>query len=289
MLCSRSVAPVSLLGCFLWVLPAFSFAPADDRGKPRPNGDAARQQTYLGVGVVAVDEQSAHELGWQGTGGLLIAVVQPDSPAEKAGLQPNDIVSRFNGEELRDPAQLGSMVAELPPGRKVHLEIFRNGKLSRVAATLAARQPRPGPEPLARFDLPTPETFFTDMPSPALRWRNAALGIEYEGVDSQLAEYFGVKQGVLIRSVIPGSTAQDAGLKAGDVVTKANGKTITNARDFALALQNREHPRKQEMAIDIVRQQKRREMKLKLPAADSRMAPWTTPNLMRNVTEPFSQ
>ena len=164
-----------------------------------------------------------------------------------------------------------------------------NGKVTRLSVTLAARQPRPGPEPLARFDLPTPETFFTDMPSPALRWRNAALGIEYEGVDSQLAAYFGVKRGVLIRSVIPGSTAQDAGLKAGDVVTKANGKAVASARDFALALQNREHQRKQELAIDIGRQQKRHEMKFKLPTCDSRIASWaTTPNV-HSATEPFSQ
>jgi serine protease Do len=237
---------------------------------------------YLGVGVVRLDEQIARELNWTGSGGLFVSVVQNASPAAKAGLQPDDILVSFNGKRLHDPAELGSLVAALPPGRKVHLQVFRAGKTMHLAPVLAAREQPPGPEPLVRFDLPTPDTFFTDMPSPALRWRNSVVGIEYEGVDSQLAEFFGVKQGVLVRFVRPGSAGSESGIHAGDVVTKVNGKAIGNPRDFALALQNR--PPDKNLAIEIVRDHKQRSVKIKVPGADSRVAPWAHP-----VTAPAQQ
>lgn len=252
----------AVLGWLVLALPAICFS-----------GDERR--SYLGVGVVRVDEQIAHELNWTGSGGLFVSMVQNASPAAKAGLQPDDIIVSFNGKHLNDPAELGSLVAALAPGRKVHIEVFRAGKKINVAPVLGAREQQPGPEPLVRLDLPTPDTFFTDMPSPALRWRNGLVGIEYEGVDSQLAQFFGVKQGVLIRFVRPGSAGSESGIHAGDVVTKVNGKAIGNPRDFALALQNRQ-PEKG-LAMEIVRDHKERSVKIKLPAADSGVAPWAHP------------
>lgn len=233
------------------------------------------QASYLGVGVVRVDEQIAHELNWTGPGGLFVSVVQKASPAAKAGVQPDDIVVSFNGKRLENPGELGSLVAALPPGRKVHLQVFRGGKTMNLTALLAAREQAPAPEPLVRLDLPTPDTFFTDMPSPALRWRNGVVGIEYEGVDSQLAEFFGVKQGVLIRFVRPGSAGSESGIHAGDVVTKINGKSIANPREFALALQNR--PAEKNLAMEIVRDHKERSVKVNLPPADSGAVPWAHP------------
>jgi serine protease Do len=271
------------LGCLLVALPALSFAAPGRTGDPQAAEAAPERVSYLGVGVVGMDEQIARELNWDGTGGLLVTVVQTASPAAKAGLQPDDIIVAFNGKQLRDPAALGSLVADLPPGRKVHLQVFRGGKTVQLSAVLAAREQRPGPEPLVRFDLPTPDTFFTDMPSPALRWRNSLMGVEYEGVDSQLAQFFGVKQGVLIRFVRPGSAGKEAGLEAGDIVTKVNGKAVANPRDFALALQNREQ-HKHGLAIEIMRDHKQRAMKIKLPRPDSTVSPWMHP-----VTAPFPQ
>jgi serine protease Do len=251
------------LGWFFVALAASGFA-------------GTKKISYLGVGVVAVNEQIARELNWTGSGGLFVTMVQAASPAEKAGLEPDDIMVSFNGKRLSDPAELGSLVVALPPGRKVHVEVFRAGKTVHLAPVLAAREQPPSPEPLVRFDLPTPDTFFTDMPSPALRWRNGLVGVEYEGVDSQLAQFFGVKQGVLIRFVRPGSAGGESGIHAGDVVTKVNGKPIGNPRDFALALQNRPQPGKS-LAMEIVRDRPERSVKIKLPAADSGVAPWAHP------------
>lgn len=64
-------------------------------------------------------------------------------------------------------------------------------------------------------------------------WKNGSVGIEAESLTGQLADYFGVKEGVLIRSVAKDSPAEKGGLKAGDVVTKVNGETVTSPGEIS--------------------------------------------------------
>ena len=66
-----------------------------------------------------------------------------------------------------------------------------------------------------------------------MSWRSSVAGIEAESLDSQLAEYFGVKEGVLVRSVVRGSAAEKSGLRAGDVIVKVDDTRISkSARDL---------------------------------------------------------
>ena len=62
------------------------------------------------------------------------------------------------------------------------------------------------------------------------------LGVTIESIDDQLAEYFGVKEGALVKSVLDGSAAQKAGLKAGDVITSVDGRNVTSAGELIGAL-----------------------------------------------------
>jgi serine protease Do len=75
-----------------------------------------------------------------------------------------------------------------------------------------------------------------DMPRPSMSWRSTALGVESESLNSQLAQYFGVKEGVLVRAVIKGSSAEKAGIKAGDVILKIDGTTVTSPREITSVL-----------------------------------------------------
>ena len=75
-----------------------------------------------------------------------------------------------------------------------------------------------------------------DVPSPLLLWRSSMLGIECEGVDSQLAAYFGVQRGVLVRFVLDDSSAKKAGIRAGDVITSVGGRQVATPRDITAAL-----------------------------------------------------
>jgi S1-C subfamily serine protease len=81
------------------------------------------------------------------------------------------------------------------------------------------------------FQIPDVHVSIPEIPAPMVMWKSPALGIECESLSSQLGEYFGVKRGVLVRSVEKGSAAEKAGLKAGDVLTAVDNKPVASAHD----------------------------------------------------------
>jgi serine protease Do len=102
-----------------------------------------------------------------------------------------------------------------------------------------------------------------------LRLSGRRLGVTIESLDSQLAEYFGVKDGVLVKSVADGSSAQKAGLKAGDVITSINGTHVSETSDVNRALDRLENTG--EFTLDVVRDRKPQTLKGKLEARDTRV------------------
>jgi serine protease Do len=77
-----------------------------------------------------------------------------------------------------------------------------------------------------------------DTPYDMFSWRSTTLGVETEALNTQLAEFFGVKEGVLVRAVTKGSAADSAGLKAGDVITKVDGQAVSSPRSITPFLRN---------------------------------------------------
>jgi serine protease Do len=94
------------------------------------------------------------------------------------------------------------------------------------------------------------------------------LGITVEDLDTQLADYFGVKEGVLVKSVAEGSGAAKAGLKAGDVIMAINGRHIYDASDVARALDRVES--NGEVTVEVTRDRKTQTLKGKLEARETR-------------------
>jgi serine protease Do len=245
------------------VLPA-SFQQTAMAAQQEAADTASTQPGYLGVMVTPLNEQVAHQLGLGNTEGAFVQAVRESSPAAKAGLQPKDVILSVNNTPISDVSEFGQLVAELPPHRKVKLALMRDRKLLQVTAVLAPWPAPPAAGTPTRISIPSTEFIFgDDIPTPALRWYSSLLGIQYEGIDSQLAEFFGVKQGVLIRYVHPGSPAEAAGLKSGDVVVKVNEKATMSPRGVALALQSRP-PNQFELPLEIVRDHKLRRVKIKI-------------------------
>jgi S1-C subfamily serine protease len=87
-----------------------------------------------------------------------------------------------------------------------------------------------------------------------MMWQSRTLGVESESLNSQLGEYFGVKEGALVRSVIKGSAAEKAGLKAGDVITKIGGQKVTSAKEISNALRSLSSTKA--VPVTIVRERK---------------------------------
>jgi membrane-associated protease RseP (regulator of RpoE activity) len=141
---------------------------------------------------------------------------------------------------------------------------YLDGPMARLAIPplppsppVAPRAPRPPAiaSPAIPFDL------FT-------RSRNTGrLGVTIEDLDTQLAEYFGVKEGVLVKSVAEDSVAARAGLKAGDVITSINGRKVYDTSDITRALDRVES--NGEFTVEVARDKKPQTLKGKLEPRES--------------------
>jgi serine protease Do len=103
------------------------------------------------------------------------------------------------------------------------------------------------------FDMPAMPSMPTmpDLPRVFTTWSSSMLGIEAEGLNEQLGEYFGVKEGVLVRSVAKGSAAEKAGIKAGDVLVKVDQTKVTSPSEVTSAV-HAARPRNT-FSVDIIR------------------------------------
>jgi serine protease Do len=224
-----------------------------------------RGSSYLGVAVVELTADRAKELHLKDERGVEVTCVDADSPAAKAGLKPGDVVIEYNGERVEGGEQFIRLVRETPPGRAAKLNVWRNNGNQTLTATIGQRQPNllafslDSPEPLS---MPVPPEMplmpavptMPDMPRTLMSWRSPMLGIESEALNPQLAEFFGVKEGVLVRSVTANSTAQKAGFKAGDVIIKVDGQPVVTPKEVSTILQSARA--KKTFPIIVVRHQK---------------------------------
>jgi serine protease Do len=226
---------------------------------------AASPRAYLGIAVAAIGPEQAAQLKLDDGEGVWITWVENDSPAARAGLKWDDVLLTYNGEAIRDTDLLGRLVQATPPGRKARLTVLRDGRVLTITATLEARRHPPAVplETMIPFDFSAPRFFLPDVPAPALCWRSSVLGVEYEVVESQLAGYFGVKQGLLVRFVLPDSPAQRAGIHAGDVIVGLANKPVGTARDVTLGLRAEQSSAKP-VPIQVVRNHKKQVVSVNL-------------------------
>jgi serine protease Do len=218
------------------------------------------------------------------TDGVVIEEVQPDSPAEKAGLKPSDVIVEFGGEHVRSARQFGRLVQETPPGRPVKATITRDGQKRDVQITPSEAGDATALRDDDRFRVPldslsdnmrelgrlgdhlAPFNFNFDFDLPgALSGRR--LGVSVDELTDQLAAYFGAKEGLLVTSVTDGSAASRAGLKAGDVITSINGRAVRSRDDLVHGLRD---STRDEIAIGIVRDKKESSVTAKVDATPRR-------------------
>jgi len=219
--------------------------------------------SYIGLGVQEIDAARAKGLGLREERGVEVTRVAEGSPASKAGIKTEDVVLEYNGQRVEGVEQFMRMVRETPAGRDIRMSIFRSGGNQQITLTTAPRKSSSmnlelGPS-MAPLHIPIP-----DFPRPHMSWRSSFLGIETEELDSQLAEYFGVKEGLLIRSVTKGSPADRAGVKAGDVIIRVDDTKVSSQRDITSAM--RPNRSKKTIALQLVRD--KREMPVQLAIED---------------------
>ncbi len=226
---------------------------------------------YLGVGLLEVDAKRAKELGMDAVSGVEISSVGEDSPAEKAGLQRGDVVLQFRGENVVGVEHFARMVRETPIGREVAIVVWRNGARSELSGAVGKRKRVAHKSFNFRLkceegeDCEPPSFNFTmpridiDIPRPHISFRSRAFGAELEALEDQLAKYFGVDDGVLVRSVEPDSRAARAGLKAGDVLLKVAGETVRTPRQASSALREASENK---TVIEVMRDRSKKTLKM---------------------------
>ena len=215
--------------------------------------------------------------------GVVIEEVQPDSPAERAGLKPSDVIVEFGGEHVRSARQFGRLVQETPPGRAVKATITRDGQRKDVQISPSEAGGATVFRDGDRFSVPLddlhdnlrelgrlgdrmPFNFNFDFDLHGA-FPGRRLGVSVDELTDQLATYFGAKQGLLVTSVTDGSAASQAGLKAGDVITSINGRAVRSRDDLVQELRD---STSDEITIGIVRDKKESSVNAKVDAAPRR-------------------
>jgi serine protease Do len=212
---------------------------------------------WLGVGIAEVTAEKARELRLPAERGVLITEVQEDSPAAKAGLKVNDVVTDFNGQRVEGAVQFTRMVRETPAGRSAQITVWRDGRSQTLTAEIGSLEsmierrvlvvPPRMPE-MPRFELRIPEMGGAFMSS-----RTPLLGIQAEDVRGQFGEFLGAPEGegVLVREVREDSPAAKAGMRAGDVIFEAAGKRVRTLGELRSAL--REKREEKSVALKVAR------------------------------------
>jgi serine protease Do len=195
------------------------------------------ERGYLGVQIVPVTEDVADSLGLARNRGELVQTVQPGQAAAAAGLQPGDVVVKVDGQEVSPDNTLSFIVANTAPGKRIPIEVIRNGKRMTLTATVGKR---PSEEELAK------QTFAPGTPDADDRFNRApekqgeglaerALGLSVLPMTPQIAGQIGLPADTrgLVISVVDGTSDAGAkGLQRGDVILSANYRDVLTVADL---------------------------------------------------------
>jgi len=260
------------LGCLAAALAAGSAwagpqsASESEKASRRVSITSPGSGSFLGVNIWEVNSEVARQMELTEERGVIITSVVPHSAADKAGLRKDDVVLAFNGESVEGVKQFIRLVREVPVGRKCTIRIARDGEEMEIAATMGDREGLAG-EALGELQVLRVPGFrassvaIPDVPHVYTTWRSVKLGIIGESLEAQLAEYFGVEEGVLVRSVGDDTPASEAGLKAGDVIVKVAGTAVATPREVSSALQERIG---EKVEINIVRERRKQAVNVAL-------------------------
>jgi serine protease Do len=180
---------------------------------PQLRGKGKVTRGYLGVLIQKVTPEIAESLGMDKGTGALVANVSKDGPAEKAGVKVGDVIVEFDGKEVKDSGDLPIIVARTPVDKKVRMKVLRDKK--EVALTVAVGELKE-------------EEVVAAVPE------KGELGMTVQRLTPQIAESLGLDKadGVVVTAVEPGSAADEAGIRRGDLIMEIDRKPIRSLDEY---------------------------------------------------------
>jgi serine protease Do len=185
---------------------------------------------WLGVKIQTVSEDIAESLGVAENTGALVSAVTPESPAAKAGLQPGDLILKFDGKDVSTMRGLPRLVAQAPIGKSVDMELLRGGEKKTVQVVVGRLE-----EEDVEADIKEPEKKDEEQAKP-----ETVLGLSVTPLTDELRTQLGFDKkvkGLLVTGIDPDSPAAGKNLKLGDVIVEAQQNPITTVDDLNAALE----------------------------------------------------
>jgi serine protease Do len=204
----------------------------------------ADKRAWLGIYMQDVTDDIAEALDLSVDEGVLINDVIDDSPAEKAGLEEGDVISKLDQKSIEDTGDLSKAIKTKQPGDKVNIEVIREGEKKEFVIELGEAAKYYD----KKFSLETLPKFYNKKGYTVSR-SGGYLGVTLQSLGEQLAEYFEVKEGVLISDVEKDTPAEKAGLKAGDVIVKVDDEDVESPSDVSQIIRKHEEGDKVEIAV----------------------------------------
>jgi serine protease Do len=177
----------------------------------------------IGIQFQAATSSAVSRMYGFATGGVLVSVVTPGGPAAKAGLQSQDVIVAIDGTPIKDGDELVGIISAKRPGSTVKLTYLRNGKRETAEVGIADRAKLFANADATVDDSNTPDT--TEV-------GETTLGITVTATTPAVATKLGIKGGVVVSSVKPGSFADSINLSKGAVIVEINRKAVTDVGSY---------------------------------------------------------
>ena len=168
------------------------------------------QRGWFGISMQEITKENAEAFGLDSSKGILVSEVFENSPAEKAGIEPADVIAKIDGKTINQPDDVSPIVSNIAPGTKIKVELIREGKSKTVNLVVGSREDGQ----VASAD------------------KGDKFGLVVEDMDERTRARLGLRAGVIVKSVEAGSPAADKGLQPGDVIDRMGRMRIRDIEDY---------------------------------------------------------